>query len=191
MPRSDGELVVQVRDGDTRAASKIVGRYQSLVFNIIYHYLGRSGDVEDIAQEVFLKFFQRLDHYDTSRPLKHWIAKIAVNRSLDELRKLKGGRLRYLSDLNIEEQGQIEALYEAATHSKILTGQDTEKCLDLLTTALNSLSEKDRTAFVLRELEDLEYREVAEIMDTSELAVRIRVSRSKKKLQEELEGLLG
>lgn len=190
MPSSDGELVLRCLDGDDKAALEIVHRYQRLVFGIVYHYLGRNDLTEDLAQDVFLRFFQSLDRFDTSRPLKQWIARIASNRCLDELRKRKTQRVQTLSDLRQDDQDSVMALYESYSGSEQLSREEAERCFEVLSTAMNTLSAKDRMAFVLREIEGLEYSEIAAIMKTSELAIRIRISRSKKALRSELEDLL-
>lgn len=189
MPSSDGELVLRCLDGDEEAALEIVHRYQRLVFGIVYHYLGRNDLTEDLAQDVFLRFFQSLGRFDTSRPLKQWIARIASNRCLDELRKRKTQRVQTLSDLSQDDQESVLSIYESHSVSDQLSRGEAEKCFEILSAAMNALSEKDRMAFVLREIEGLEYSEIADIMKSSELAVRIRVSRSKKTLRSELEDL--
>jgi RNA polymerase sigma-70 factor (ECF subfamily) len=189
MAESDAELVAATLEGNRESFEKIVARFQGFVFNIAYHYLGRREEVEDLAQEVFLKVFQTLDRYDTSRPLKHWIGKISVNRCLDELRKRKIRRLHLLSDLGDEDRRGIDQLIEASASSRPLTELEAERCLKLLEISLNSLPEKDRMAFVLREMEGQSYPELAAMLGISEVAARIRASRARKRLQEELEKL--
>jgi RNA polymerase sigma-70 factor (ECF subfamily) len=167
-----------------------VKRYQNLVFNIAFHYLGSREEVEDLAQEVFLRVFQTMERYDTSRPLKHWIGRIAVNRCLDELRKRKIRRLSLASDLTDEERNGINQLLDTADTNSPLTELEEERCLRLLQISMRVLPDKDRMAFVLREMEGVGYADLAEMLQTSEVAVRIRVSRARKRLQEELEKLL-
>jgi len=186
MAETDAELVVAALEGDREAFEKIVARFQGLVFNIAYHYLGRREEVEDLAQEVFLRLFQTLERYDTRRPLKHWIGKIAVNRCLDELRKRKIRRLHLASDLGDAGGQGIDQLLEASDTSRPLTELEAEQCLKLLEISMNSLTDKDRMAFVLREVEGQGYSELAAMLETSEVAARIRVSRARKRVQEEL-----
>ena len=94
MARSDVELVAAVLRGDPHAFEEIVARHQRLVFNIIYRYLGRRDEVEDLAQEVFLKVFASLRSFDNSRPLLPWISRITANRCLDEVWKIRPAGLR-------------------------------------------------------------------------------------------------
>lgn len=189
MVESDAELVRAALEGNRDSFEKIVARFQSFVFNIAYHYLGRREEVEDLAQEVFLRVFQTLERYDTSRPLKHWIGKIAVNRCLDELRKRKIRRLHLVSDLSDEDRKGVDQLLEASSSSRPLTELEEKQCLKLLEISMNSLPQKDRMAFVLRELEGQGYSELASMLGISEVAARIRVSRARKRLQRELEKL--
>ena len=190
MAESDEELVLATIEGDRGAFEKLVVRYQNLVFNIAHHYLGRREEVEDLAQEVFLRVYQTLDRYDTGRPFKHWIGKITVNRCLDELRKMKIRRMHLLSDLGDEDRQSIDQLAEAARTGRPLTELEAERCLKLLADSMSKLSEKDRMAFVLREMESLSYEELAAMLETSEVAARIRVSRARRRLQEELGRML-
>lgn len=189
MAETDAELVAAALEGDSESFEKIVNRFQGFVFNIAFHYLGYRGEVEDLAQEVFLRVFQKLERYDTNRPLKHWIGKIAVNLCLDELRKRKIRRLHLVSDLGDEERRGIDQLLEACADNRQLTELEADRCLKLLEAAMNCLPAKDRMAFVLREMEGQDYSEMAAILGISEVAARIRVSRARKRLQEELEAI--
>jgi RNA polymerase sigma-70 factor (ECF subfamily) len=190
MAESDEQLVLGALEGDRECFESIVTRYQNLVFNIAFHYLGSREEVEDLAQEVFLRVFQSLERYDTGRPLKHWIGRIAVNRCLDELRKRKIRKLSLVSDLGDEDRTGVDHLLEAANNNSPLTELEAERCLNLLQVSMSGLPEKDRMAFVLREMEGVAYTDLAAMLETSEVAVRIRVSRARKRLQEELETLL-
>ena len=190
MQISDAELIGQALKGDRGAAEEIVVRYQRLVFNILYHYLGTGSDIEDLAQDVFLKFFKNLERYDPKRPLKHWLARIASNQCIDEIRKRRKNPIRLESDLEIEENQSLEELWRNPGPVPGLSDADAERCFGLLQESMKVLSPKDRMAFVLREVQNLDYREVAAIMESSELAARIRVSRAKKRLRKELEGVV-
>ncbi len=185
--KTDAQLVKATLEGDTRAFEEIVERYQRLVFNIIYHYMGRRNEVEDLAQEVFLKVFRALDTFDTTRPLKSWIGRITANTCLDEIRKAPKRKVWSFADLGGEEESKIEYFYERFGHHSALTEEDVEGLFELLEELMERLNRKDKMAFVLRELEGLSYPEIAQALESSELAVRIRVSRSKKRLQKDLE----
>ncbi len=184
---TDAQLVKATVEGDPQASEEIVERYQRLVFNIIYHYVGRRNEVEDLAQEVFLKVFRALDTFDPTRPLKAWIARITANTCLDEIRKAPKRKVWSFADLGGDEESKIEYFYERFGQHSALTEEDVEELFELLEELMERLNRKDKMAFVLRELEGLSYPEIAQALESSELAVRIRVSRSKKRLQKDLE----
>jgi len=188
MAATEGDLVQRSLEGDQGAFEEIVRRYQGLVLNIVYHYLGRNDIAEDIAQEVFVKLYSTLSRFDPTRSLKAWIGKITANQCIDELRRTKRQRLQLFSDFD-ERQAAGELLAQARSEQP-LTEDQAEKAQKLLQSALGRLSPSERMAFVLHEMEDLPYSELAATMGTTELAARIRVSRSRKKLRKKLEELL-
>lgn len=190
MGRSDAELVIATLSGDHDAFEAIIRRYQQLVFNIVFHYLRRRDDVEDIAQEVFLKLYRSLDRFDASRSLKAWIGRIASNACLDELRRRRTRRMSSFSDYTEEEEDRICYLYDKTRSGEGLSDVEADESFALLHKAMQDLNEKDRLAFVLREVEGLEYDEIAAALDASQVAARIRVSRARKKLQEKMQKLI-
>jgi len=190
MPKTDEELVKATLEGDTHAFEEIVERYQRLVFSIIYHYVGGRDLVEDLAQEVFLKVFRSLATFDMRGPLKSWVSRITANTCLDELRKLRRQKVCTFTDLSGDDESRIEDFFEQFTSKGLLTENDVSDLFVLLEKLLGRLNDKDKMAFVLREMEGLSYADVAQAMKTTEVAVRIRISRSKKKLQTDLEEIL-
>lgn len=188
--KTDAQLVKATVEGDPQAFEEIVERYQRLVFNIIYHYMGRRNEVEDLAQEVFLKAFRALETFDATRPLKSWIGRITANTCLDEIRKAPKRKVWSFADLGGDEENKIEYFYERFGQHSSLTEKDVEDLFELLEKLMERLNRKDKMAFVLRELEGLSYPEIAKALQSSELAVRLRVSRSKKRLQKDLEEIL-
>ncbi len=186
MATTDAELVAEALNGDPKAFERLIRRYQSMVFRIVYHYLGRRSEVEDVAQEVFLKVFRSLAQYDVSRPFKAWLSRIAVNSCYDELRKTRTRKEQLFSELAEEEQGQLEACYGKFRRGEELNEAEAERLWRSLERRLQDLSDKDRMAFVLREIEGWEYAAIAASFETTELAVRVRVSRARKLLIEAL-----
>jgi len=166
---SDRELVESVLAGDGSAFQTLVERYQKLVFNIGFHYMGRREEVEDIAQEVFLKVYRSLSKYDPERPMKAWVSRITTNFCLDELRKRKVRRTQLFTDLVDEETG-TEIFFDRFTSGTVVSEFEAERVLAWLQGLMNGLADKDRMAFVLREVEGLEYSEIADAMETTELA---------------------
>ena len=190
MARTDEELVRAVLGGDSHAFEEIVKRYQRLVFNVIYHYLGTRNVVEDLAQEVFLKVFRALATFDMRGPLKSWIARITANTCLDELRRNRREKVFPVADLHSGDENRIESFFEQFEERASLTEKDVSELFELLEKLMGRLNDKDRMAFVFRELEGLSYAEISQAMKTTEGAIRIRVSRSKSKIRSDLEDIL-
>lgn len=190
MEKPDAQLIAESLEGDAKAFEEIIRRYQRLVFNIAYHYLGRRGEVEDVAQEVFLKVYRSLGRFDTSRPFKAWIGRIASNACLDELRKRRTRKVNAFADLSQDEEERITRGQISSEAADALSEAEAQESLKLLYQAMDQLGEKDRLAFVLREMEGLEYSEVAQALSASEVAARIRVSRARKKLQSSVKSLM-
>ena len=190
MTRTDAELVSETLQGNPQAFAEIVKRYQKLVFNIVYHYLGNRNEVEDTAQEVFLRVFQSLEHYDAARSLGPWIARITANRCLDELRKARKQKVALFSDLSQNEGERIEFFFDRFIQGDSLNPVQAEESFKIVRKAMEEFPEKEKVAFVLRELEGFSYSQIAQTLGTTEVAARIRVSRLRKKLQEKLKRIL-
>lgn len=189
MVRTDAELVGAILEGESEAFEEIVRRYQSRVFSIAFRYLGRRHIVEDVAQEVFLKLFRSLSSFDVTRSLDAWISRIAVNSCYDELRREKTRKSILFTDLTREDEERLDGFYFKFTKANNLSVTESEELLEVFQKLLSLLGEKDRMAFTLREVEGLSYKEIADAMGATELAVRIRVSRSRQQVMEKLKGM--
>ncbi len=191
MQKQDNELIASTLEGNQQAFEELIRRYQSFVHNVVYHYFAKREDVEEIAQEVFLKVYMALNKYDADRPFKHWLGRITSNLCIDEFRKRKRNRIVSLeSDLGKEEQADLDQMFQAAETNSFAFVGGMEKGLDLLKKAMNTLSDKDRMTYVLREVEGLDYEEIGEMLGTSVVASRIRVSRARQQLKKKLEEML-
>ncbi len=166
--------------GDLDAFGELVRLYERPVFNLAYRMLGEAGEAEDAAQEAFLKAYSHLNRYDTTRSFKTWLLSITSNHCIDRLRKR---RLTYLSleeplpphpALTSDELGP-EAAAIARERSQVI-----QQLLD-------GLSPEYRLVVVLRYWYDLSYTEIAEMLSTSESAVKSRLFRARQALAKQLE----
>lgn len=180
---SDFSLVQKVLGGNQDAFAEIVSRYQRKIFGIVYHHLGPGQDVEDLAQEAFLKIYNGLGSFDGSKPFAPWAYRIAVNCCLDDLRKRRLRRSIRFSELTPGEEAQTRKMLQSYQGSE-LSEEDLRHSGEILQKILAELQDKDRMAFVLREVEGMEYEEIAGLMKSSENSIRIRVFRARKKLRE-------
>lgn len=182
----DRDLVRRCKKGDDAAFEELVRLYQQTIFNVIYHNIGNRNDVEDIAQKVFAKIYFSLEKFDNKRPFFPWLYRIAVNQCYDELRHIKRRKLFTFTELSLDDGDQIERLLNQ-TEQPSDSADDKEKEHALLRKILNLLPEQQRTAIVLRDLEEVPYQEMAEIMNCTEQAARLKVFRARARMRELLE----
>jgi len=180
---SDEDLAFSAQQGDVRAYGKLVERYQRLVFRIIWSRSGAGQqDVEDLAQETFMKAWERLETYDPSRPFKAWIARIAGNTTIDRHRS--ASRLPLMSDL--EDVGSVIASSDPDPAAAVIDGENRR----MLLARLKELPEHYRTVVVLRFVEDLSYDEIAEMLDLPLGSVKTRIFRGRELLKQRLDPAL-
>ncbi|MEX1140311.1 MAG: sigma-70 family RNA polymerase sigma factor [Bacteroidota bacterium] len=175
----DRSLVNAFREGDERAFEEIVRRYQRQVANILYLTLGSRRDVEDLAQDVFVRVHGSLGRVNVQSTLFSWIYRIAVNIAIDEVRRRRIRKIVSLDFLTAPGGSEFEPKEPGKASDRVLAGEKREK----ISEALQKLSPSHRAALVLREYEDLSYREIAETLGISEQAVKSRIFRAREELQ--------
>lgn len=175
----DRTLVESARAGDEKAFEEIVRRYQRQVSNAIYLTLGSRQDVEDLAQEVFVRAYRSLDRVAVGQSLFSWIYRIAVNVAIDELRRRKVRRFLSLEGLGEFSGRENVASEEETPAGRLLAGERSEQ----IRLALQRLSPTSRTVLLLREYEGLSYREIADVLHITEQAVKSRIFRARDELR--------
>lgn len=186
--QTDEQLALNARDGSETDFNELVDRYTSMVYRIGYGITGSAQEAEDIVQETFLKAFKHLDSFSPSRAsFKTWLLAIARNQSINVYSSLKRKTLRFLSS---EEE---EAQDCAQSDNPFQLQQDAETQLSIkqeqrkVEQALQKLSERQRTAILLKAQESLSYDEIAVIMNTSASSVESLIFRGRRKLMQILE----
>ena len=180
----DRELVRRCLAGEETAFEKLVGKYQRDLFHLVSWNVGNAAEAEDIVQEVFCKVYFSLDKFDNDRPFYPWLRRVAVNQCYDELRRVRRRRTLRFTELNEQESRTLERL--AALHqpeSANPSQNDGEELRVLMQKILDRLPEKQRMAIVLRDLKQVPYEEMAEIMKCSKQAVRLKVFRARARLR--------
>jgi RNA polymerase sigma-70 factor, ECF subfamily len=174
---SDQELVQKVRNGDRRAFTVLMRRYQERVYWVARRIVGSHDDADDVTQEAFVKAFVGLGDFRGDASFYTWLYRIAVNLSLNSVRKRQV--LNYLG--------------ESAILSRILPrGEDPERQVEFrdlqsrLEKAVAQLPEKQRAVFVLRHYEELSYEEIAQILKTSVGGLKANYFHALKKVQQYL-----
>jgi RNA polymerase sigma-70 factor, ECF subfamily len=179
----DDALVQRVLQGDQGAFETLVGRYERLVFRIAGGFLRNRQDVEDVAQDAFVRAFGALSRFRSGASFGPWIAQIATRLCYDRLRARRGREVGW-EDLSPAEQQVASTVAVGAASDVGVANRDLAERL------LTRLSPKDRQVLVLREIMGYTAAESAEILGCSELAVRIRLHRARRAMQRAAERLL-
>lgn len=180
----DGALVQRVLGGDQDAFGVLVHRYQRLVFRIIGGFLRNHADVEEVAQEAFLRAFKGLPGFRPGSPFGPWIARIATRASYDRLRRRHRAPEVAWEDLSPDEQGAAQALAAGVDPTNRTAARD------LLEHAMASLRPKDRQVLILADAQGLTPAEVGAVLGCSPLAARIRLHRARRAMRRLVEKLL-
>lgn len=180
----DKSLVERTLRGDREAFGVLIRRYQRLVFRIVGGFLRNRGDVEDAAQDAFLRALEGLQGFRAGLPFGPWIAQIATRVCYDRLRqRQRRGEVAW-EDLSAAEQGAARDLAGGSSQA------DRTAVRDLLDRAMASLAPKDRMVLILADALGFSGAEVARAMGCSPVAGRIRLHRARRALHEIVETLL-
>ncbi len=178
------------REGDESAFGEIVRRYSPRVFYIASRFFRQRSQVEESAQEVFLKAYTRLADYEGRGSLEGWLTRIATTTCLNLLRSAQRRPEMSLTDLTTEESKWMEdrLLDSAARHHR--SQEDSLIAADLADKVLDKLSPEDRLALILIDGDEASVKEVAEMTGWSESKVKVRVFRARRRMREAVEKLL-
>jgi len=174
------ELLRRARAGDLAAFERIIALHERRIARTAWRLLHRAEDVQDAAQEVYLRLYKSLRGFDERRELAPWLYRITVNVCRDFNRR--GGKDPMLSlDTLASDGARIEAVEPGASPYE-QAAQRQEQLL--IAEALRALPEKERAAIVLRDLEGLSTREVAKVLGSTETTVRSQICRARLKLRQ-------
>ena len=160
-----------------------VERYQDFVFTICKQFLKDSNDADDVAQEVFIKVYESAHTFRKESKISTWLYRIAVNKSLNFIRSRKRFSLIERLDNLLNEDGEFN---DAGTYTQQPDEHSEAMKSKLLYAAIDSLPEKQKTAFTLSKIDNISYKEIADIMDTSLSSVESLIHRAKIGLQKKL-----
>jgi RNA polymerase sigma-70 factor (ECF subfamily) len=188
--RDEAELVSELQAGSETAFDWLVTHYHAPVYNLILSMLGDTSDAADGSQEVFLKAFRGIRKFRQGSSLKTWLYRIAIREALNHKRWFKRHLQKNVSiDAEPEEgHASIEIEDLSATPFEQLASREIQIAVQ---SALQEVPDVFRTAVILRDLEDLSYEEVAEVLECSVGTVKSRILRGRRALRQVLEPLLG
>ena len=177
--QGDEAILAELKRGGVVAFKKLFDAYSSLVFNVALRMLRNRQDAEDITQDVFLHAYKSLAEFRCDSKLSTWLYRIAVNRSLNFLRKKKHERWLSLDFASGRREDPSEVLSLQENPQESLERTETER---IVRDAIDSLPKMQRTAMLLHRYEGLSYEEIAEIMNVSVASVESRLHRTKQAL---------
>ena len=176
----DYTLIKAIQAGDHRAFESLVRRYQRQVANLIYVTMGSRDDVDDIAQEVFIRVHRSLPRFKFDASFFSWLYRITMNLCIDEIRKRK---IRKVLSLDFLTEDALEKSRKNKDHLMPSDLFLTEERHQVVRSALQRLKPEHRDVLVLREYKDLGYSEIAEALDISLEAVKSRIFRARSELK--------
>lgn len=180
---ADAQLMLRFKNGDAEAFNRLFARHTRAVINFAYRFVRDRQAAEELAQEIFLRVYEGASGYQVQAKFTTWLYRIATNVCLNEIRK---PRFKALHEPLAPERLQ-EARHPGGGPDRIVEQQAISQ---VLRKALGQLPEKQRTAFILNKYQEFSYSEVAEIMKTSEKAVKSLIHRAREALAERLKPLL-
>jgi RNA polymerase sigma-70 factor (ECF subfamily) len=181
---ADRELVRRAQQGDKEAFEALVRKHQGRVFAVAGGILRTREDVEDIAQQVFLKAYFSIKRFDQRAAFSTWLYKITVNECWDLLRKRKVRPLTYETDLNEEQAHAYQSKEEGGEYALDVSQQ--LEAREQLQQWLECLDEKDRTMLVLKEVQGFTVEEIAGIMGLNGNTVKVRLFRARQRVAERI-----
>jgi RNA polymerase sigma factor (sigma-70 family) len=170
----------RVRQKDQAAARELVEHLYPLVIRIVRSHLPRRVAEEDLAQEVFLKMFTRLDQYQGAVPFPHWVSRIAVTTCIDHLRAQKRRPEFRWADLS---QGEADVLDAVMTNEDDVAANDAIAAHELVHKLLAELKPDDQMVLRLLDLEQKSIAEIAQITGWNQSLIKVRAFRARRKLQ--------
>jgi RNA polymerase sigma factor (sigma-70 family) len=182
MPVDEKALVRRAREGDLEAYNQLMRCYQERIYATIYHMTASHEDTNDLAQESFIKAFQALKSFKGDSSFYTWLYRIAVNKTINFLKRRKNRIHLSLNDLdlNAEHDPDLVALISDKTPRR---EADLRELQEKLNAALLKLSEPHRLVVVLHDVQGLSHDEIAKVMDCSIGTVRSRLFYARQQLQ--------
>jgi RNA polymerase sigma-70 factor (ECF subfamily) len=176
----DFEVVERARAGDPSAFNDVVGAYRRRIFGTVSRLIGRPEDVEDVAQEVFLRLYFSLDQLRSAEVFEPWLYRLTVNAALDYLRKRRKRKLEArVSDLS-EQQVMLA---DAAAGSRVqVDDQQKSRIREFVDSLLSAVSEEDRLLLTLKEVEGLSLKDLEKVYHVNENALKVRLFRARQRV---------
>ena len=182
---NETELIEQLKQGDETAFKVIVEQWQDMVYNTILGIVQNETEAEDLAQDVFIKVFEKISTFKGDSKFSTWLYRIATTTALDHLRsKKRKKRFGFLQSLG---GGGSDEKEQVPDFNHLGVSLDNKERAAVLFKAIEALPENQKSAYTLHKLEGLSYRDVSEVLNTTVSAVESLMSRANQNLRKQLE----
>ena len=179
MERTEAELIAATLQGDAASFEPLVEKYSPRVFATVRRYARRESEVEDIAQEIWLKAHQKLSSFRGEAPFEHWLMRLTVRTCFDFLRKHQRNREAPFSDLTEPENDWLER-YSTGTDSESDTADAARLLIERI---MEKLSPQSRLVITLLEIEDRSVKEISSFTGWSVALVKVRAFRARAEMR--------
>jgi len=173
------ELIQKAQAGDDAAFNRVVVAYRKRIMGTIARLIGRPEDVEDVAQEVFLRLYFSLDQLRTPEVFEPWLYRLTVNASYDYLRKQRRRSESRMADLSEQQVMMADAVAGGKESGERQRRNQLKEMVDSL---LDAVSEEDRILLKLKEVEGLSLKELEKIYSVNENALKVRLFRARQRV---------
>lgn len=189
----DSTLVARSQAGDTMAMERLILKYQNRIYNVIMKMCGNTDDAAELTQETFVKVIESIDKFKGRSSFYTWLFRIAVNLTLNYCQRSAKRAMRSLDAEEMESEGQTgqvlkDFLSDRSAIDPAVLAQRRELC-DLAMKSLLKLEEPQRAVMVLRDIEGMNYAQIADVLNIELGTVRSRLSRARSHLRESLEAM--
>src|SRR5271169_4940298 len=175
----DFELIKRAQKGDSAAFNEIVLAYRKRILGTITRLIARPEDVEDVAQEVFLRLYFSLEQLRTPEVFEPWLYRLTVNAAYDYLRKNRRRLESRMADLSEQQVMLADAV--AGTRAQTEEGEK-RRVRDTVSDLLASVSEEDRILLTLKEVEGLSLKDLEKIYHVNENSLKVRLFRARQRV---------
>jgi RNA polymerase sigma-70 factor, ECF subfamily len=173
------QLIENAKDGDAVAFNQLVTVYRKRILGIISRLIGRPEDVEDVAQEVFVRLYYSLDQLRTADVFEPWLYRLTVNASYDYLRRIKRRNESRTADMS---EPQVMMADSVAGVKRNDEENEKTRTRDLVHSLFRHVSDEDRILLMLKEVEGLSLKELGAIYRVNENALKVRLFRARQRV---------
>lgn len=180
------ELIQKAQKGDAAAFNGMVAAYRRRILGTISRLIGRPEDVEDVAQEVFMRLYFSLEQLRTPEVFEPWLYRLTVNACYDYLRKSKRRLESRMGDLSEQQVMMADAVAGSKAQAE---ESEKRRTRETVTTLLASVSEEDRILLTLKEVEGLSLKELEKVYGVNENALKVRLFRARQRVLKNMKGV--